>query len=389
MRPTIITLVLTTGLLAADPKTSDEATPEQQKASALVKQLGDKRYTVREAAAKQLIEMGPAAVPALTAGTKSEDEEVRNRSVVLLPQAKAAEWKRRAAAYLADTDGKQKHDLPLLAEYEKLVGKPDAGSRKLFAEMVRTNGELLQKASDRKAAQAACAERCKIVIAEVQMQKGQIKAEVGDLAAILFVDGLAPTKNVDWSNPSRPSILLHNTGLSDNLGETDVGPAIRKVVVKWFDARPAGDMIAQQQFCLLAQKKAFPEAGPVLAKLVKDKNTDIFSVRVLAIQVLGKVGGKEAMSALESLIGDTTPIFGGDQDQHRLGDAALAATILASGKKLSDFGLTRNGTIGFSPGEGSDVIMINLYGFNDADGRDKAVKKWKDEAAGKKEPAKK
>src|SRR5262249_36397161 len=144
----ILILVLTSGLAKADPRPGDEGTPEFQKAATLVKQLGYKRYSAREAAAKQLIEMGPAAFPALTAGTKSEDEEVRNRSVALLPQAKAAEWKRRAAAYLADTEGKQKHDLPLLAEWEKLLGKPDAGSRKLLAEMVKTNGDVLQTASD-------------------------------------------------------------------------------------------------------------------------------------------------------------------------------------------------------------------------------------------------
>src|SRR5262245_23161836 len=125
MRATLILLV-TAGLAIADPKPGDEGTSEFQKASALVKQLGDKRYAVRESAAKQLVEMGPAAVPALTAGTKSEDEEVRNRSVALLPQAKSAAWKRLAASYLADTQGKQKHELPLLDEWEKLIGKPDA-----------------------------------------------------------------------------------------------------------------------------------------------------------------------------------------------------------------------------------------------------------------------
>jgi len=100
---------------AADPKSGDEGSSEHQKATALVKQLGDKRYATREAAAKQLIEMGPTAVAALTDGSKSDDEEVRNRSIALLPQAKAAEWKRRAAAYRADAEGK-KHDLPQLDE---------------------------------------------------------------------------------------------------------------------------------------------------------------------------------------------------------------------------------------------------------------------------------
>src|SRR6476646_10203540 len=118
-------VLLSTAIALAGPKPGDDGTPEYLKATALVKQLGHPRYATREAAAKQLIEMGPAAVPALLGGTKATDEEVRNRSSALLPQAKAAEWKRRAEAYLADADGRQKHDLPLLADWEKLVGKPD------------------------------------------------------------------------------------------------------------------------------------------------------------------------------------------------------------------------------------------------------------------------
>src|SRR3954467_12212789 len=86
--------------------------------------------------------------------------------------AKEVRWKQRAAAYLADTDGKQKHDLPLLAEWDKLVGKPDAGSRKLFAEMVKTNGNLLEVAeSNRTRGIDACAARCKDVLAKVQAPK--------------------------------------------------------------------------------------------------------------------------------------------------------------------------------------------------------------------------
>src|SRR3954469_13025186 len=98
MRHFIFLLVASTAL--ADPKPGTEGTPELKQATELVKQLGHARYAVREAAAKKLLELGPAAVPALTAGTESPDEEVRNRSRALLPQARAVEWQRRAAAYL-------------------------------------------------------------------------------------------------------------------------------------------------------------------------------------------------------------------------------------------------------------------------------------------------
>lgn len=371
----------------AGPNPGEEGTPEFQKAAALVKQLGDKRYATREAAAKQLIEMGPAAVPALTAGTKSEDEEVRNRSVALLPQAKAAAWKRRAAVYLADTEGKQKHDLPLVDEWEKLIGKPDAGARRLFAEMVKTNGEMLDKATDRRVATTTCTARCKVVLAQARGPKGQIKAEIGDVAAILFVDTLVPTRS-DWSTRAFPAQLLANPTAAETVGDADMGPAFRHLVVKWMQAREKNDPTAGQQFALFARKKPFAEAAPALIKLAKDKTADVFTVRVLAIEALGKVGGKDAAAALADLVPETTNLFGGGEDQIRVGDVALAASLTMHGKKLSDFGMHNNFGIGFSAGDGDEPISITLHGFQNQGAREKAVKKWKEEVVEKKEAKK-
>src|SRR5947209_3059973 len=103
MNTTALLLVAIT--VAADPKPGQEGTPEYEKAAKLVQQLGTPRFAVREAAAKELLEMGPLAIPALQAGTKATDEEVHTRCTALLPQVKAAEWKRRADAYLADKEG--------------------------------------------------------------------------------------------------------------------------------------------------------------------------------------------------------------------------------------------------------------------------------------------
>src|SRR5262245_41859011 len=116
---TLLALVITANLAAAGTKPGDEGTAENTKAAELVKELGSPRFAMRESAAKELIGMGGAAVQALRAGTKSSDEEVRNRATALLPKAVAAEWDRRASAFLADRDGQQKHELPLRAEFEK------------------------------------------------------------------------------------------------------------------------------------------------------------------------------------------------------------------------------------------------------------------------------
>jgi hypothetical protein len=378
-------LLLTAAIAIADPKPGDVGTPEHKQAGELVKQLGHPKYTIRESAAKQLLKMGPTAVVALIEGTKASDEEVRNRSAALLPQAKAAEWKRRSAAYLADAEGKQKHDLPLLAEWEKLVGKPDVGSRKIFAQMISADGEFLQAvASDKKKAAKVCNDRCKNVLAELRTAKGQIKGDLGDVAALLFLDTFAPSQ-YDWSNQAYPCHLLTNPIVIETLDAADTGPALRRLLMKWAEARPAHDSYSFQRFASLVQKKPFPEAAGYLAKTATDKNADVLSTRLLAVQALGKVGGKEAAATLAGLVEDATPLFNGSTEDYRLGDSALAASITMHGKKLADFSLTHNGGIGFSNGDGDEIVSLELHGFANADARAKAIKKWKEEIAVKKD----
>jgi HEAT repeat protein len=381
----LVTLLFVTAVATADPKPGDEGTPEHQKATAFVKQLGDKRYAVREAAAKQLIEMGPAAVPALTAGTKSDDEEVRNRSTALLPQAKAAEWKRRAEAYLNDKDGKLKHDLPLLAEWEKLVGKPDAGSRKLFAEMIQTNGELLeQAAADPKKANDAVKARCRTMASQVAAGAKQVPALAGDLAALFFVHGRVSKDRSDWMATDHPSQLLGNPGLAEAIAAKDIGPAMRRVVVQWADSRPSDDMSSHQFFALAMQKSPFPEAVPVLARLAKDKNASGLHVRAIAINALGKIGDADAKAALEGLLGDSTSLFQGVVGQDfPVGDCAFAALVTAHGKKPADYGATGQMGIGFRAAAQGEIVRLDLRSFPNNEAREKGLKKWKDEVGKK------
>jgi hypothetical protein len=127
-------------LPAADPNPAE-------KAAALVKQLGSPRFAEREAAVKAPVKLGPAALPAVRAGLRSGEPEVKARCGQLLPQLEQADWALKSDAHLADHDGKGRHDLPLRETYEKLAGT-DPAARKLYAEMLRTSGPLLRRMAD-------------------------------------------------------------------------------------------------------------------------------------------------------------------------------------------------------------------------------------------------
>jgi hypothetical protein len=325
--------------------------------------------------------MGAAAVPALTEGTKAADEEVRSRAIALLPQAKAADWKRRADAYLADAAGKQKHDLPLLAEFEKRIGKPDAGSRKLFADMVRTNGELLEKAASGQAAGAdAVKARSRVVLSQVETGGKQVKAQIGDLAALFFAHTLVGRDRADFRGGDHPAHLLANPGLSDGIAATEVGPAFRRIVVQWAESRPADDITSHQFIALAVRNKPFREAVPVLAKLAKDKNASVINVRALSVEALGKVGDADAKAALEGLIEDKTSLLGGfNGEEMRLGDLAFASLLTAEKKKPTDYGVSSGIGIAFRFAARGEVVQLMLQAFPSDTARQAGLKKWREE----------
>jgi len=383
VRVTVLLLVSVASVVA-DPKSGDEGTPEHAKAVALVRQLGDKRFATREAAAKQLVEMGGAAVAALTAGTKSEDEEVRNRSIALLPQARTTAWKRRAEAYVNDKDGKLKHELPLLAEWEKLIGKPDGGSRKLFGEMIRTNGELLEKAAtDREKANKAVKARCR-AISQIAAGEKQVPAEAGELAALLFVHGRVSNEQVDWATKDHhPAILLANPGLAEAISAKDTGPAFRKALVSWADTELQND-VGLQFFAVAVWKTPFPEAVPMLTRLAKEKLPLAVNARAIAILTLGKIGDADAKAALEGLISETMPVLGGlgGHGDKSVGDCAFGALVTARGKKPADYGETGGVDVGFTTADWK-TVELHVSSFPNPQAREKGLKKWKDETTKK------
>jgi hypothetical protein len=383
-----LTLLATPAPAAREP--GDPGTPEYAKASELVKQLGDARFATREAAAKKLLELGPAALPALRDGTKAGDEEVRARCAALLPKVKAAEWNRRADAYLADPEGKQKHDLPLLAEFEKAVGKPDAPARKLFADMLRTNGDLLElAATDPKRGKEAHLARAKTLLELLRQRPKPVKIDVADFAAILLVDVATGTEPGPGAEATVLLLFMFNATVG-NIGK-DVGPEVRRLVVRWAEVRwglfkdPRYRIVLEVFFQVIG-RAPMPEFVPLLVKFVYSR--DAGPLALGAIQLLVLIDGKEAAAALEKIMLDKSLTFkakdrGNRGHELRIGDYALAASLRKHDRKFADFGLKGQEWIQWDQGA-EEASGYDFLGFDSEEARTKAVRKWKDEVIGKK-----
>jgi hypothetical protein len=385
VRANWILLVLPT-LALAGPKPGAEGTPEYKTAADLVRQLGDARYATREAAGKKLVEMGAAAVPGLAAGMESADEEVRTRSAALLPRAEAVGWGRRADAFLADPDGQR--DLPLWAEWEKLAGKPNAESRKLYADMLRGGGSLLETvAANRTTGRAALAARARALLNANRAKGTQIEAPAGAVAAVLFAQAVlkdpTPEPAADGGR-HEPLYLLANPAVAAALGAKDVGPAYHRLVVAWIESRPADETMSSLYFALLAHRRPFPEADPVLIRLAtKHKSTQ---VRWVALEALGRSGTEAANAKLTALLSDTTTMYhnlGNKDAGHQVRDCALAALIGGKGKDPAAYELTNYVSASFWFGGTEDTVTLHLRGFKTAADREKGFQKWRAEVGGK------
>lgn len=125
-----------------------------------MRKLGDDDFAVRSQAAEKLLELGKAGEEAVRRGVTDRDPEVRNQCRQLLPRIRASAREARLKAFLADTAGKGKHDLPGWAPFARAAGS-DAAARQLFVRALRADERLLAAAErDPRAAAAEAATRC-------------------------------------------------------------------------------------------------------------------------------------------------------------------------------------------------------------------------------------
>ena len=127
-------------LPAEDPPPSAEQDPTTEQ---LIEQLGNASFTIREKAARALATKGLHARKELKAALLNPDLEIRMRAHRILLQSLQTEFAAKIAAFIADVEGKQEHDLPGWKQFQQSAGN-DQHARRLFADMVRRESELLE-----------------------------------------------------------------------------------------------------------------------------------------------------------------------------------------------------------------------------------------------------
>jgi hypothetical protein len=158
-RAALVSVALILGGWTAEPGRTAapaESTPSPGEAAALVSQLGSDSYRTREEASRRLLQLGRAAIPAVRAGLKDADAEVRHRCADLLPRIDRPELEPRLTALL---DGQEKFDPPLPGweRFRDLAGF-DASARLLYIDLYQADRpwlELIQRDAKQAGSQVA------------------------------------------------------------------------------------------------------------------------------------------------------------------------------------------------------------------------------------------
>jgi hypothetical protein len=126
-------------LVATSKKISKASVPNPDEIGRWIDDLGHDAFTVRQAAASQLLAAGVSARQPLVGIANGPDPERRAAARRLLVLIDQSEFHRRLEAFAADTDGRQRLTLPGWDQYQKLVGS-DPAARALFLVFQRHHG---------------------------------------------------------------------------------------------------------------------------------------------------------------------------------------------------------------------------------------------------------
>jgi hypothetical protein len=368
-----------------DPQSLAVGKDDLARAKKLVGQLGDPRFVAREKAQRELEDMGRKALaPLATGAADSADPEVRLRCRKLIPHARADDFQARVDTFLADTEGKFKHDLPGLDVFFDATGKNES-ARKLYLEILgrEENRKLLADAETDPAGLPTVVQNRAMTLYYRQYPRNMAGAQFvpgsppdfRDVITLLLVDAKVPAdKQNRRAGVQSPSYQLNNASFRTSLqGSGPEAELSRKVVGHWLDSRVEGYDLYMGMTVLLNTN--LKDEAMRAAKKLLASHTAPGSYRGLAMTTLARTIGKDAVPFLLPCLTDETvcvtmavAVNGvANRVDIQTRDVALACLVSATEQKITDYGFT---------GRGGNVISYSTQYFESDEARKKGFKKW-------------
>jgi hypothetical protein len=344
-----------------------------------IDELGHDAFTIRQAAASQLLAAGISAREPLAAVVDGPDPERRAAARRLVALIDQSEFHRRLEAFAADTEGRQHLTLPGWEQYQKLVGS-DPAARALFVDMQRHEGGLLSAMfGASKQPPSDLLESRLVRVVQLQNMAGvrSFSTQLGSSAALLFLGSIAEME-VSEEAARMIQMLLQQTPFLGSLRSDNHQDAVRRLVVAWLLHCSAKNESILQQRLLLISTNGVEDALPLPRAVIKReepyKNVQS-STRALAVLLIGQFGGVEDLDRLEPLLEDSATCSGMQQvpgqPAVQVRDVALVVMLKLTGQPPADYGYANAGV------QSQRMLQLGTLGRENDQQRAEAIAKWR------------
>lgn len=347
----------------------------EQRATVLVRQLGDPSFPTRQQAAQGLRELGSAAVPVLRQAVDDVDLEVRYRAQRLLKEVRLIVHAKRLKRFQADPESVAGEELPGLQRYRKAIGD-DAAARKLFVQMQRAEAELFLRwkeartiEEERERFTAAFDGRCARIRYAMSTPGGREQL-VASASALMFISA-DPRVQLTQQATSTIYSLGNYNDLRKKLAAESTPAPLRKVASYWVAESSGEGTLQRLLFALRNDLKA--GLVPGLKAIRAAANPQEMQYALLAV---GRFGTRADIPAVERLFDDRTVLaVRANKNQTRFSsqmrDVALAVAVHLSGQDPpKHYGFARLNR------HAQYLFVPNTAGFSDEADREAAFEKW-------------
>jgi len=372
--PSVTLALLLPAATAPPAQAKNPALSTSDRSVALVQQLGAARFSDRERAMRELVDMGLSALSALEKAIESgHDAEVRSRCEQIMESIKRRDFQRRLARFAEEPLGGRDFELPGWKRFEQLVGETKQ-SRRLFVEMLKSEGTLIRALEKSDTAAAAALEaRCLQLQYQRNTRSGVVQK--ASLAAVLFLaanEQITLTSRTDsyiYSLTYRASSALLN-----NNSDAEV-KILRKLLGSFVGRGDAGNGVGYQRL-LLAMRFDLKEGLKPAKEMAKMPGL-VTHVRQYAILAVAKLGGKQEIPVLEGLLDDKTVLYRRRSGKSttfecQVRDIALAGLWLLVKEDPKKRGFPNIRTNTYS------LFSTSTVGFSNDAERSKALKMWRE-----------
>lgn len=288
--------------------TSNQVASNQAEIETLIENLGSPTFAVREAASKQLLEIGAPTLDLLSRAKQHPSVEVSERATRICKEIDKGIFENVTKKFILSSDGTQSFGLPGWDAFRSITG--DSRTAKLlFVTMLRSQSELakfVEVASKAEGAKdSADAQQELLTKATEEAEKLHIRnlrrtPSVGDTVALLLASSVLNEASVIGSTSNEVNdvvvISLNTTPQTEYFLKPGYDKCMRALTGRWISKTQSS--IAREVLSLALQRN-IPE-GANVARRHLDASNDR-ETRVYALQCLARFGNAEDIPSVAKL----------------------------------------------------------------------------------------